>query len=171
MVIWLIGLSGAGKSTLANEVVSQIRQHNKNVVLIDGDVIRELFDNDLGYSMEDRLKNAERISRLCKFLDDQGIHVVCAILSLFVESRSWNRENLDNYFEVYIEVPVIELVKRDSKGIYKKYEEGELKNVAGMDIEFPVPENADLTIRNIDSKQEFLNHANTIANQIIALQK
>ena len=34
----------------------------------------------------------DRISRLSKFLDDQGIHVVCAILSILPESREWNRK-------------------------------------------------------------------------------
>ena len=54
MVIWIIGLSGSGKTTLANEVVTIIRRTKKNVVLIDGDVVREVFDNDLGYTIEDR---------------------------------------------------------------------------------------------------------------------
>ena len=43
-------------------------------------------------TLNDRRKNADRISRLSKFLDDQGIHVVCAILSIFPESREWNRK-------------------------------------------------------------------------------
>ena len=83
MVVWIIGLSGAGKTTLGVEVVSQAKPLIPNLVFIDGDVIREIFGNDLGYSIEHRLRNAERISRLCKFLEDQNIVVVCAILSLF----------------------------------------------------------------------------------------
>lgn len=170
MIVWIIGLSGAGKTTLANEIVSQVHQGNKSnkgVVLIDGDVIREIFGNDLGYSLEDRFRNAERICKLCEFLDSQGVHVVCAILSLFSESRIWNRENLRDYYEVFIDVPVNELIKRDPKGIYKKYEQGLITDVVGMDIEFPVPENADLVIKNIDSKQTLLIHAISIAKKII----
>lgn len=60
MVVWLIGLSGAGKSTLANEIVAGANRECKNTILLDGDVIREIFGNDLGYSMEDRLKNAQK---------------------------------------------------------------------------------------------------------------
>jgi len=61
MVIWLIGLSGTGKTTLAREVIKGVSKETRNTILIDGDMIREIFGNDLGYSMEDRLLNAQRI--------------------------------------------------------------------------------------------------------------
>ena len=166
MVVWIIGLSGAGKTTLANEVVAQVRRVQRNVVLIDGDVVREVFGNDLGHSMEDRRTNARRICQLGKLLEDQGIDVVCAILSLFPESRSWNREHLKNYYEVFIDTPMQDLVQRDSKGIYRRFNSGEIRDVAGMDIEFPRPDNADLTINNINSKESLLGYAKVIADKI-----
>jgi len=166
MVVWLVGLSGAGKTTLANEVVAQVKSVQPNVVLLDGDVIREVFANDLGHTMVDRLTNARRICQLGKFLDDQGINVVCAILSLFPESRSWNRDNLENYYEVFIDTPLEDLVRRDYKGLYKKFKAGEICDVAGMDIEFPRPDNADLTIENDTSKDVLLGFAKSIAEKI-----
>lgn len=167
MVVWIIGLSGAGKTTLANEVVARVRQQHNNIVLIDGDVVREVFGNDLGYSMEDRLTNARRICQLGKLLDDQGIHVVCAILSLFPETRDWNRANLKNYFEVFIDTPMQDLTQRDSKGIYSRFQRGEIREVAGMDIEFPRPEHADLIINNINSRDELLGYAKPIVDRIL----
>ena len=167
MVVWIIGLSGAGKTTLANEVVKRVRHDQKNVVLIDGDMVRAVFGDDLGYSMKDRLTNAKRICQLGKLLDDQGIHVVCAILSLFPETRAWNRENLKNYYEVFIDTPMEVLVNRDSKGIYGRFKSGEIRDVAGMDIEFPYPENANLVIRNTNSKEELLGYAKSIADRIL----
>ena len=118
MVVWLIGLSGSGKTTLANEIVKNINKKNRNTILIDGDMIREIFNNDLGYSMDDRLLNAQRICQLGKLLDKQGVNVVCAILSIFPETRAWNRENIENYYEVYIDTPIEVLIERDSKGLY-----------------------------------------------------
>ena len=91
MVVWIIGLSGSGKSTLANELVARANEVNGNTILLDGDFVREMFDNDLGHSLADRKKNAARICQLGKFLSDQGLNVVAAILSLFPESRDWNR--------------------------------------------------------------------------------
>ena len=168
MVIWIIGLSGAGKTTLANEVIGRVRGEQKNVILIDGDMVREAFGNDIGHSLEDRRVNAQRICQLGKLLDDQGINVVCAILSLFPESRKWNRENLSNYYEVFIDTPIENLVSRDSKGLYARYNNGEISDVAGMDIAFPRPDNADLIIKNIGSKEKLLSFSDLIAEKIMS---
>jgi adenylylsulfate kinase-like enzyme len=167
MVVWLIGLSGAGKTTLANEIVARVNSNSNNTILLDGDVIREIFGNDLGYSMEDRLSNARRICQLGKFLDGQGMNVVCAILSIFPETREWNRKNIENYYEVYIDTPIDALVARDSKGIYKKYKIGELSEVAGMDLDFPIPDKADLVIKNSNSKDKLMGFAGPIAEKIL----
>ena len=163
MIIWIIGLSGSGKTTLANKIVSDTNEilsaKSKKSILIDGDVIREVFDNDIGYSMQDRLINAQRICRLGKFLDSQGFNVVCAILSIFPQTRKWNRENIEDYYEVFIDTPIENLISRDSKGIYGKFNSGEITEVAGMDIEFPIPEYADLVIHNNSSVSDLLKHS------------
>jgi len=166
MVVWLIGLSGSGKTTLANEIATSANIGSKNTILLDGDAIREIFGNDLGYSMEERLLNAQRICQLGKFLDDQGMNVICAILSIFPETREWNRKNVRGYYEVFIDVPIEILVERDSKGIYGKYNRGEISEVVGMDINFPIPDKADLVIKNIKSKSDLLSYAKYIVKKL-----
>jgi adenylylsulfate kinase len=91
--------------------------------------------------------------------------VVCAILSIFPETREWNRENIKNYYEVFIDVPLDILIKRDSKGIYRKYQNGEVVDVVGMDIKFSMPEKSDLVIKNIKSKKELLNYSKLIVEK------
>jgi len=162
MVIWLIGLSGVGKTTLANKVITDVNKKTSNTILLDGDTIREVFDNDLGYTMEDRLINAKRICKLGQFLDQKGINVICSILSIFPETRAWNRENITNYYEIFIDTPIETLVARDSKGIYGKFKRGEISDVAGMDIDFPIPNNPDLIINNNGSKVDLLKYSEKI---------
>mgnify|MGYP000663300342 FL=1 len=82
MVVWLIGLSGSGKTTLAQKIIKELDDKTNKAVLIDGDVIRDIFGNDLGYSIEDRLLNAQRICQLCKFLDEQGVIVILSLIHI-----------------------------------------------------------------------------------------
>lgn len=155
MVIWIIGLSGSGKTTLANLVVERIRQSNGKVVLLDGDLIRTLFGNDVDHTIEGRRRNAERLSVLSKYLADQGIDVVAAVLSIFPEWRRWNRENIADYSEVYVKASMQTLLRRDIKNLYARAMRGEIPNVVGVDIPFPEPENPDLVIENNHDRIEF----------------
>jgi len=155
MVIWIIGLSGTGKTTLATQVVDRLRQMNEKVVLLDGDLIRNLFGNDVDHTIEGRQRNAERLSVLTKFLADQGIHVVAAVLSIFPEWRRWNRDNISDYSEVYIKASMETLLRRDIKNLYAKAMKGEIVNVVGVDIPFPEPENPELVIENDLDRVEF----------------
>lgn len=166
MVVWLIGLSGAGKTTLAERLVEAVRARGRQVVLLDGDRVRELFDNDVGHDLDGRRRNAERICRLCAFLDVQGIDVVCAILSIFPESRGWCRNHLRQYYEVFIDTPIATLRQRDSKGLYARHARGEIRDVAGLDLEFHRPSSPDLLIVNDGSLEELLSHALVLADRI-----
>jgi len=153
MVIWIIGLSGAGKTTLANLVVNELRKNNNNVVQLDGDILREVFGNDTDHTIEGRAKNAKRLSHLSKLLADQEIHVVASILSIFPDWQKWNRVNIKNYCQVYIDVPMDILIQREIKGLYAGARDGSIKNVVGVDIEFPEPVDNDLILDNSKERE------------------
>ena len=139
MVIWLIGMSGSGKTTLGRELYDHYKKSNQNMVFLDGDILREGWGDSLGHSIEARRKNAHRISHLSHMLDAQGVHVVAAVLSIFPEWQQWNRENFSQYYEIYLDVPMEILERRDTKGLYGKARNGEIKEVVGVDIPFPTP--------------------------------
>jgi adenylylsulfate kinase-like enzyme len=147
-VLWITGLSGAGKSTLARAVTERLRARGWPVVLLDGDELREVFGataaNAESHGREGRLALALQYAHLCRVVANQGLSVVIATISLFREVHTWNRANLPGYFEVYLKVPVEELRRRDPKGIYRRFDSGELSNVAGLDLPIDEPEYADI---------------------------
>lgn len=165
MVIWIIGLSGAGKSFLSLKLKKELEKDFGQFVILDGDVIRNVFDNDLGFSIEDRNINASRISKLTHFLSINKINVIVPVLSLFPIWLEWNRKNIDQYYEIFIDVPISTLKKRNNKSIY--FKEGiENKNVVGVDIAFKHPKNFDLKISN-DFEESSLNKNLTLIKKLI----
>lgn len=155
-VIWITGLSGAGKSTLAQQVATRLRASGESVVMLDGDELREVFGavaaNAQNHGRPARLLLAMQYAHLCRVIAAQGLTVVIATISLFREVHAWNRTNLPGYFEVYLKVPVDELRRRDPKGIYRRFDAGELSDVAGLDLPIDEPEAADWVVE-FDSKQ------------------
>ena len=151
---WITGLSASGKSTVSDALANSIRKENNNLVLLDGDNLRVIFDSH-SFSSEDRLKLSYKYSQTANMLTEQGIHVIIAVMALFHEIHLWNRKNIKNYVEVFLDVPIHELEQRDPKGLYMKYRKGEIKNMVGLDIKPQLPKNPDfhfLWNESMDSK-------------------
>ncbi|MHA6196107.1 adenylyl-sulfate kinase [Pseudomonas wadenswilerensis] len=146
-VVWITGLSGAGKSTLAREFTARLRHQGHSVVMLDGDELRDVFgttaSHPQSYERSGRLALAMQYAQLCRVIATQGHIVVIATISLFREIHAWNRTHLPGYFEVYLKVPVEELRRRDPKGIYRRFDAGELSNVAGLDVPIDEPRMAE----------------------------
>lgn len=155
MIIWIIGLSGAGKSTLANLLKKKFDEKNKKNIILDGDEVRSHFNHDLGHSLSDRKKNAQRIINFCKLLEKQEVNVIVPILHNFVDQRKSNNKEFKNYFEIYIKAKKQTLFKRDHKKIYSNYTKKKIKNVVGLDLKFNPPEYPNIILKAEDNK--FLN--------------
>lgn len=145
---WITGLSGAGKTTMGRLLYAYLLEKAPNVVILDGDEVRKAFGNDLGYSEGDRLKCALRYSGLSRLLTNQGIDVVCCTISMFDEVRNWNRENIDNYLEIFLDVPLEVLRERNQKNLYQGIKEGQVSNVVGVDLKLQLPRTPDIRLEN-----------------------
>lgn len=149
MIIWITGISGSGKTTIASSLIKKYKSVIRNLVNVDGDIVRELFGDDLMYDTKSRITQIKRIQRLCLFLESQNLVVIASALYSDSKLMLWNRENFKNYYEIYLEASLDLVKKRDVKGLYKKYEKGLEKNIVGLDIPWHIPQNFDLKI-NMD---------------------
>ena len=146
MIIWLTGLSGSGKTTVSKILQKLLVKHGKKVITIDGDIIRDLYGNDLKFHLEDRKKQIRRIQELAKFLNKKNNIIIVAALYSNKKILNQNRKIFKKYLEIYMKVPLKILIKRDIKNLYKKALQKKIKNVVGIDIKWSEPTNSDLII-------------------------
>ena len=166
VLVWITGLPGSGKTTLAQALYGLIKNQLPSIC-IDGDIIRDIMGKDLGYNMKDRLKNAYRIAKLNKYLIDHNLIVICSTVSLFKEIHQWNRKNIKNLIEIYIDVPMDILIQRDQKKMYSQALKGKKKNVRGIDQKFDIPMKPSLIIKNDKNLNIFLENVKKINKLIL----
>ena len=145
---WITGLAGAGKTTIGSLLFQHLKHSKRDVVFLDGDVLREVFGNRHGYTSEARLELAMCYCRLCKMLVEQGKDVVCATISMFPAVWEWNRTHLSDYREIYIQTPMDVLIVRDPKQLYSRALRGEITDVMGIDIQVQPPNKPHVVLRN-----------------------
>jgi len=100
MIYWITGQPGSGKTTLAKSIMEL--RYFSNWFHIDGDDIRELFDNK-DYSKEGRMKNVLLAQQLAQYLHSKGKNVLVSLVSPYKEQRESFKEKLGNVIkEVYL---------------------------------------------------------------------
>lgn len=98
MIYWFTGQPGAGKTVLAKLLLSDL----KDAFHIDGDDIREIFDNK-DYSRVGRLKNIEIAQHLSHFLHNKGKNVVVSLVSPYKDQREDFKSKLgDSILEFWV---------------------------------------------------------------------
>ena len=142
-VIWITGLSGSGKTEIAEKLKRKLKFILRPTIIISGDNLRKIFQLN-GYTHQDRKKYIKQYSKFCKFLSDQNINVVFAVVGLFDFIRNWNKKNLKKYIEIYIKSDLEKIIKFNRKKIYKIYK----KNIVGKDIVAEFPKNPHIIIEN-----------------------
>jgi bifunctional enzyme CysN/CysC len=148
--VWFTGLSGSGKSTLANWVEKRLYAEGRHTYILDGDNVRHGLNRDLGFTAVDRVENIRRIAEVAKLMVDAGLIVLVSFISPYQAERKLARELFDNdeFIEVFVDTPLEECERRDTKGLYAKARCGELKNFTGIDSPYEPPEAPEVHVRN-----------------------
>jgi adenylylsulfate kinase len=98
MIIWLTGQPGSGKTTICKRILWD----KPGVFHIDGDDLRDLFDNK-DYSESGRRKNIELAQQIAHYLHKKGSDVVVSLVSPYKDQRDKFKEKMgDNLVEVYV---------------------------------------------------------------------
>lgn len=164
MVIWITGLPGSGKTTITCELQLQLRNHNINPVILDGDALREVFANR-AYDASSREKLALTYAKMANLLSNQGHTVIVATVSLFHSVHQWNRANNTEYLEVFIKPCLDTLHYRDQKGLYSNKCDS-LGERVGKQVLPEYPQSPDFAISN-NTEQDLHYNIQTLLHEIL----
>jgi adenylyl-sulfate kinase len=139
LALWFTGLSSAGKSSISRAVYEKLWAKGHKVELLDGDIVRQHLNKDLGFSKEDRDENIRRIGFVAELLTRNGVIVLVAAISPYRQVRDEIRARIGNFVEVYVNVPLAVAEQRDVKGVYRRCRAGELRGVTGIDDPYEPP--------------------------------
>jgi bifunctional enzyme CysN/CysC len=149
--VWLTGLPSSGKSTVADELESRLVDAGVNAYRLDGDNLRHGINGNLGFSAEDRAENVRRTAHVARLLADSGTIAIGSLVSPYAADRAAAREiheaiGLD-FVEVFVDTPLEECERRDTKGLYAKARAGEISGMTGIDDPYEAPTSPDVILK------------------------
>ena len=79
-----------------------------------------------------------------QLITEQGTNVLISTVSMYHRIRNWNKKNIKNYLEIYIEADIENLINNKKKFFYQT----KLKNIVGKNIKAEFPKKPDIIIQN-----------------------
>jgi bifunctional enzyme CysN/CysC len=154
--LWFTGLSGSGKSTIANLLEKRMFAAGRHTYMLDGDNVRHGLNRDLGFTEADRVENIRRVTEVARLMVDAGLIVLVSFISPYRSERRMARSRFEagEFIEVFVDTPLEECERRDTKGLYAKARRGELKNFTGIDSDYEPPEAPDIRIDTVSFSAE-----------------
>ena len=144
ILFWITGLSGSGKTTLGRKIKKDITKTYGPTIMISGDDIRKIFELE-GYEYNERVTILKKYSLFAKYITEQKINIILAVVGMVETQRRWNRANIENYIEIYIQSSIKDIIKLKKKKIYNKKHPGKL---IGIDIKPEFPKKPNIKIIN-----------------------
>jgi adenylylsulfate kinase len=149
LTIWFTGLSGAGKTTISEAIAVKVdspreRLRQREVVILDGDRIRETLTTNLGFSPTDRAENIRQIGNIAHKLTLKGSIVLVAAIAPYRYLRDELREQIGAFVEVYVNASLAVCEARDTKGLYRRSRAGEIQHFTGIDDPYEAPLNPEI---------------------------
>jgi len=131
-IIWLTGLSGTGKSTLSKALKKNL--YDKKVKIIDGDIFRKSTKNIVKkFTKKNIFENNISIINFIKNIQNKFDVIIVSVISPLLNTRKKAKKTFkNNYYEVYLKCGIQELIRRDTKGLYKLAKEKIIKNLVGF---------------------------------------
>jgi len=129
-IIWFTGLSGSGKTTLSNFVSKKLKKNFK-ILKIDGDTFRRKKKLNK-FTKQAIIRNNISIINYINKRINKYEYILVSVISPLKKTRIYAHKKFGkNYFEVYTNCNLKELVRRDTKKLYLKAKQKKINNLIG----------------------------------------
>ncbi|MEE4260071.1 MAG: sulfate adenylyltransferase subunit CysN [Bacteroidales bacterium] len=147
--IWFTGLHGSGKNVQAYSLQKSLFDMGAHVILLDGKSTRSGLSRELDYSPSDRAEHLRRVAHISKLLNQQGIIVICSFISPSESIRLQAEEIVgkDRFHVIYMNADIEYCRKNDQYKLYELIEEGSIRYLPGVDMDYDAPENPEIIIK------------------------
>ncbi len=152
-VVWLTGLSGSGKTTIAKKLQKKLKVKNLKIKRVDGDSFRKKTKNLKNFSKKNIIQNNNLIIDYIKIILKNYDYLIVSVISPLRQTRQ-RAKNIfgKNYFEVLVQCGIRELIKRDTKGLYKLATEKKIDNLIGYKSKISY-ENSKYRVISVNTKK------------------
>ena len=132
------------KNSNSRKIKKDVTKNYGPTILVSGDDLRKIFKFNK-YTAKERKVLGKYYCNFAKFITNQNINLIFAVVSMTNLTRNWNRKNINNYLEIYIKTNIKTIIKANKKKIYHKKNSGD---IVGINIKPELPKKADIVINN-----------------------
>ncbi len=169
VTVFFTGLSGSGKSTVATVLASKLLEiQDREVTLLDGDVIRNHLTSELGFSKEHRDLNVQRVGYVASEITKHGGIAICSLIAPYAQARDKARSLVEaqgSFIEVHVATPLAVCEARDVKGLYEKARAGIIPQFTGVSDPYEAPISPELVVDA--STGDPANHAEAVIEYLV----
>ncbi len=144
--VWLTGRPKAGKTTLGRLLCQALRHLGLSAEYLDGDELRRELSPELGFSPQDRRRQALRAAYVAGLLNRHGVCCVVGLISPQAATRREVRRRLGEFVEVHLDCPLEQAMNRDDSGLYQRALSGQVPLMTGLDDPYEAPSDPELCL-------------------------
>jgi len=143
-VIWMTGLPCSGKTS----IMKKLQDFVPNLAVLDGDELREWL-SPKDFTKEGRDEHNRKVAHLAMLLLKHKVPVGVSLISPYIENRETARNIVNQegkFIETFVKCSLEKCEERDTKGMYKKARNNEIKGFTGISDPYEEPTNPELII-------------------------
>jgi adenylylsulfate kinase len=148
-------LPSSGKTSLAARLALRLRELRVPHCTLDGDVMRPILAPKIGYSDGERDEFYLALGELAAELSRQGLVVLVPATAHRRVYRQQTRELAPYFCEVFVDTPLSECERRDTKGLYSG-SIGTPGHMPGIDVLYEAPEKPEVVAHGGDDDRALL---------------